>query len=103
MEGKQLNLSEDWLAVYIGLGICALSFVRLFGKDVLGWAVATSVWTNALKALGPASDGEARAPIPAREVNMRDASLQEGDGKLQPGNPSGRREGWSPPAAPTGC
>jgi len=62
MEGKQLNLSEDWLAVYIGLGICALSFVRLFGKDVLGWVVATSVWTNASKALGPASKSYAGLP-----------------------------------------
>jgi len=49
------GISEDWLAVCIGLFVFLLSLGLLFGKDILGWAVTTSVWTTPAKALAPAS------------------------------------------------
>ncbi len=49
------GMTEDWLAVYIGLLIFALSLAGFFGGDLLGWAVTTSVWTSVSKALAPAS------------------------------------------------
>ncbi len=49
------GMSEDWLALGIGLFIFVLSLGLLFGKDILGWAVTTSVWTIPTKALAPAS------------------------------------------------
>jgi uncharacterized membrane protein YadS len=49
------GLTEDGLAVFIGLLIFAMALVALSGTDVLGWAVTTSVWTDATKALAPAS------------------------------------------------
>ncbi|HUB32569.1 MAG TPA: hypothetical protein VMA31_06055, partial [Bryobacteraceae bacterium] len=49
------KMTEDWLAVWLGLFLFALSLASLFGVDVLGWAVTTSVWTNPLKMLGPTS------------------------------------------------
>jgi len=49
------GMSEDWLAVCIGLFVFVLSLGLLFGKDILGWAVTTSVWTVPAKALAPAS------------------------------------------------
>lgn len=49
------GISEDWLAVCIGLLVFVLSLGLLFGKDLLGWAITTSVWTTAGKALAPAS------------------------------------------------
>src|SRR4051812_18510793 len=49
--------NEDWLAVCIGLFFFGLSLGPLFGADLLGWAVTTTVWTNAAKALGPATKG----------------------------------------------
>lgn len=55
MESKQPRLTEDWLAVYIGLFLFLLALTVFAGADLLGWAVATSVWTNVAKALGPAS------------------------------------------------
>jgi uncharacterized membrane protein YadS len=58
----QPGLSEDWLAVCIGLFVFVLSLGLLFGKDILGWAVTTSVWTNPAKALAPASKGYAHLP-----------------------------------------
>ncbi len=50
----QRRLTEDWLAVWIGIFIFLLSLVLLLGKDALGWAVTTSVWTVPAKALAPA-------------------------------------------------
>ena len=39
----------------IGLLVFVLSLGLLFGADLLGWAVTTSVWTNPAKALAPTS------------------------------------------------
>ena len=49
------RLTEDWLAVWIGLAIFALALLGVKGPDLLGWAVTTSVWTDPAKALGTAS------------------------------------------------
>jgi uncharacterized membrane protein YadS len=56
------GLSEDWLAVCLGLLIFALSLSLLFKVDLLGWAVTTSVWTSPAKALAPASKHFASLP-----------------------------------------
>lgn len=58
----QPGISEDWLAVCIGLLVFVLSLALLFGADVLGWAVTTSVWTSPAKALAPASKHYAKLP-----------------------------------------
>jgi uncharacterized membrane protein YadS len=49
------RISEDWLAVCIGLFVFILSLGLLAGKDVLGWAVSTGMWTVPGKALAPVS------------------------------------------------
>lgn len=49
------SLSEDWLAVIIGLLVFALALYGVAGQDLLGWAVTTSVWTDIREALHPAS------------------------------------------------
>src|SRR5512132_1227817 len=49
------RLNEDWLAVCLGLFFFGLSLGPLFGADLLGWAVTTSVWPDIGKALAPAS------------------------------------------------
>jgi uncharacterized membrane protein YadS len=46
------RLTEDWLAVWIGLGIFALALVGLGGIDLLGWVVTASVWIDPAQALG---------------------------------------------------
>jgi len=51
----QRGMSEDWLAVCIGLLVFTLSLGLLFGADLLGWAVKTSVWMVPAKALAPVS------------------------------------------------
>jgi len=58
----QTRVAEDWLAVWIGLFVFALSLALLFGADLLGWAITTSVWTLPAKALAPASKLYAKLP-----------------------------------------
>lgn len=53
--GAEPRISEDWLAVWTGLFIFALSLGTFFGADLLGWAITTRVWTSASAALAPAS------------------------------------------------
>jgi len=45
------RLGEDGLAVVVGIGVLILALVSLYGPDLLGWAVTTSVWTDPSKAL----------------------------------------------------
>jgi hypothetical protein len=52
-------LTEDWLSVAIGLLIFALALAGLAGKDLLGWAVTASIWTDATQALKTASNAYA--------------------------------------------
>lgn len=62
MESRSSRISEDWLAVFIGLFIFVLALGVFVGADLLGWAVTTSVWTSAAKALGPVSKAYASLP-----------------------------------------
>ena len=55
MEEKAKGISEDWLAVWIGLFIFVVSLGAFVGIDTLGWGVTTSVWTDLSKALKPFS------------------------------------------------
>jgi uncharacterized membrane protein YadS len=48
-------ITEDWLSLWIGLGIFVLALGGLLGVDVLGWAVSTSVWIDPGLALGTVS------------------------------------------------
>jgi uncharacterized membrane protein YadS len=62
MAEQKPRLSEDWLAVWIGLGIVALSLGVLGGADLLGWTVKTQVWLEVSKILAPNSKAFAAMP-----------------------------------------
>ena len=55
MSSRAQGISEDWLSLWIGLVIFVLSLALLAGPDLLGWVVATGVWTDISKALNPVS------------------------------------------------
>ncbi len=55
MEEAKKGISEDWLAVWIGLFIFVVSLGAFVGTDVLKWGVTTGVWTDITKALKPLS------------------------------------------------
>jgi hypothetical protein len=40
------RLSEDLIAVGLGLGVFVLGLLSLSGADALGWLVTTSLWTK---------------------------------------------------------
>ena len=60
MNGKGQGLSEDLLALIIGLVIFVLALGVLGGVDLLGWVITTSVWTDLSKALAPISENYLR-------------------------------------------
>ncbi len=62
MDNKPARLTEDWLAVYIGLLIFVLALGAFWEADILGWAVTTSVWTKLPGSLGTASKSFAGLP-----------------------------------------
>ena len=62
MAEEKPRLSEDWLAVWIGLAIVALSLGVLGGVDLLGWTVKTQVWLEVSKILVPSSKAFAAMP-----------------------------------------
>ncbi len=49
------RLSEDLVAVGLGLVVFLLALFSLAGADALGWLVTTSVWTDPSSALAPIS------------------------------------------------
>ena len=51
------GLSEDWLAVWIGLAIFILSLGAAIGLDLLGFAAAPKTWIELGKAVKPAGEG----------------------------------------------
>ena len=59
MADDKPKLSEDWLALWIGLAIFVLSLGTLVGVDLLGWGVKTQVWLQPSTALAPVSAGVA--------------------------------------------
>jgi uncharacterized membrane protein YadS len=58
------RLTEDWLALSIGLLIFLVSLGMLVRADLLGWAVTTSVWTKLPGTLKPVSKAYAGLPGP---------------------------------------
>jgi len=53
---KHKVLSEDWLALWVGLAIFVLGLGAFLGVNVLGWGVKTNVWMDVGKAISPVSD-----------------------------------------------
>jgi uncharacterized membrane protein YadS len=54
MGRRRERISEDWLAVAIGLAVFALSLSTVAGLDLLGWAAAPKTWIDIDKAVQPA-------------------------------------------------
>lgn len=61
MTGR-FRLTEDWLAVFVGLLFFALCLGPLWGADLMGWSVSTAVWTRLPGALGPVSKAWSGVP-----------------------------------------
>jgi uncharacterized membrane protein YadS len=49
------KISEDWLALMIGLALFLVSLPALGGVEVFGWAIKTNVWTRVSDIMTPVS------------------------------------------------
>src|SRR5262245_18416054 len=49
------RISEDWLALIIGLYLCVLELAGIARVELDGWVVTNSVWNDIGKALGTVS------------------------------------------------
>src|SRR5579862_9234931 len=56
------GLSEDWLALAIGLLLFFTSLLGVFGYEPFGWAIKTNVWLNPTKVITPNSTKFAAMP-----------------------------------------
>jgi uncharacterized membrane protein YadS len=59
---RALPVSEDWLAVAVGLLLFLIALPGLFGYEPFGWVAKTSVWINPAKIFAPASAKYASMP-----------------------------------------
>src|SRR5438552_12086241 len=48
-------ISEDWLALGVGLVLFFVSLLGLGGVDIFGWAIKTNVWTEVSQIMSPVS------------------------------------------------
>jgi uncharacterized membrane protein YadS len=54
-EAAPPKISEDWLALLIGLFLFLVSLPGLAGADVFGWVIKTNVWTRVSQMMTPVS------------------------------------------------
>lgn len=55
MAEKTAGISEDWLSLWLGLFIFALSLGVFWGLDLLGWGWNVKVWTDITQSMGAVS------------------------------------------------
>lgn len=55
LRATPLKISEDWLALGLGLLLFLLSLPSLGGVEVFGWGIKTNVWLDPAKAMTPVS------------------------------------------------
>jgi uncharacterized membrane protein YadS len=60
--GKKPKISEDWLALIIGMFVFGVALIHFAGVDIFGWAIKTGIWTDITKGLGPVSKAYSGLP-----------------------------------------
>lgn len=81
MEEKAKGLSEDWLALWLGLFIFVISLFTFSGTDLLGWGINTSVWTDPAKAMSPVSKSFKGVSGEIVKIDGQKLTLKKSDGK----------------------
>ena len=80
-EGKKGWLSEDWLALWLGLFIFVLSLGAFQGADILGWGASTSVWNEVSKSTKPVSIAYQTVKGEITKIDGAKVTLKKADGK----------------------
>lgn len=80
---KKKGLSEDWLALWLGLFIFVLSLGVFGGADILGWGISTKEWTDASKAMAPVSKTYQSVTGEITKIDGQKITLKKADGKTE--------------------
>lgn len=78
---KKKGISEDWLALWLGLFIFVLSLGVFSSADILGWGINTKVWTDSSKAMGPVSKTFQGVKGEITKIDGAKITLKKADGK----------------------
>ncbi|MGC2064390.1 MAG: putative sulfate exporter family transporter [Thermodesulfovibrionales bacterium] len=78
---KKKGISEDWLALWLGLFIFVLSLGVFGGADILGWGISTKEWTDSSKATQAVSKKFQTVKGEITKVDNQKVTLKKADGK----------------------
>jgi uncharacterized membrane protein YadS len=81
MQEKAKGISEDWMALWLGLFIFILSLGTFGGMDILGWGINTSVWTDPAKAMSPISKTYQGLKGEITKIDGQKLTIRKADGK----------------------
>jgi len=81
MQEKAKGLSEDWMALWLGLCIFILSLGTFGGMDILGWGINTAVWTDPAKAMSPVSKTYQTVKGEITKIDGLKLTIKKADGK----------------------
>jgi uncharacterized membrane protein YadS len=81
MAEKAKGISEDWMALWLGLFIFILSLGTFGGMDILGWGINTAVWTDPAKAMSPVSKTYQTVKGDIVKIDGQKLTLKKADGK----------------------
>ena len=74
-------ISEDWLALILGLVIFAVSLWSFKGDDLLGWAAKTGVWIEPAKAISTISSKYQTVAGEITKIDGQKITVKKKDGK----------------------
>jgi uncharacterized membrane protein YadS len=78
---KKKGISEDWLALWIGLFIFVLSLGVFGGADILGWGISTKEWIDSSKATQAVSKQFQSIKGEITKIDSQKVTLKKADGK----------------------
>lgn len=78
---KKEGISEDWLALWIGLLIFVVSLGVFWGGDLLGWGAKMGVWIDPAKAISIASKAYTPEKGQVVKVDGQKITIKGADGK----------------------
>jgi len=78
---KKKGISEDWLALWLGLFIFVLSLGVFGGADILGWGISTKEWIDSSKATQAVSKQFQGIKGEITKIDSQKVTLKKADGK----------------------
>ncbi len=81
MAEKKKGISEDWLALGLGLVIFVMSLLTFGGLDIFGWGIKTNEWTVLSKAMSPVSKNFVTIKGEITKIDGQKVTVKKADGK----------------------